>query len=432
MKFSKSLRTGALLAGALLAVTACSSGTGGGGGTQEAVEIVGAFTGESADAFSEDLAVLSEQLGIEATYTPLPDFETVIQSRVTGNDRPDIAIFPQPGLLFDLARAGELKALDDAIDVDAKNQDLVPGLLDTVTQDGSVYALPVSMNVKSLVWYPVPEFDSAGYSAPPSTQQLNALTDQMKGDGVTPWCVGIESGAATGWPATDWLEEYVLRVGGPEVYDQWVNHEIPFNDPVVQQAGAAIEELLLTEGNVLGGRQGIAATNSNDAVLPLVADPPGCYLHRQGNFITGVMPEDVQADLESNVGVFLLPPYEGGYNGQPILGGGDFAAVFDAENENVLRVLEGISSPEFPDAWATAREMMSPYTNFDTSRYDSEILAEIAGLVAGADTFRFDGSDMMPGEIGTGAFWTQMVAWMSGQQDLNTALDNIEAAWPTD
>ncbi|WP_182354996.1 ABC transporter substrate-binding protein [Flaviflexus huanghaiensis] len=430
MKYNKPLKLGALFTGALLVITACSSDTDeAGGDSQEPIEIIGAFTGESADAFSEDLAALSEELGIEATYTPLPDFETVIQSRVAGNDRPDIAIFPQPGLLFDLARDGELKALNDAIDVDSK--ELVPGLIDTVSDDeGSVFALPVSMNVKSLVWYPVPEFEEAGYTAPSTHDELVELTETIKADGVAPWCFGIESGAATGWPATDWVEEYVLRVGGPEVYDQWVSNEIPFNDPVVQEAGEAIDELLLTEGNVYGGRQAIAATNSNDAVLPLVEDPPNCFMHRQGNFITGVMPDDVQADLENNVGVFLLPPYEGGYDGQPILGGGDFAAVFDAENENVIRVLEGISSPEFPNKWAEAREMMSPYTTFDTSRYGSAILEEIAGLVADADTFRFDGSDMMPGEIGTGAFWREMVSWMSDQVDLNTALDNIEAAWP--
>ena len=162
----------------------------------------------------------------------------------------------------------------------------VPGIIDAATDaEGKVYAAPMSISVKSLVWYPKKAFEAAGYKVPKTQEELLALTDQIKADGTTPWCVGIEAEAATGWPATDWMEDYVLRFGGAESYDKWVKHEIPFNDPVVKQAADEIGKIWFTEGNVLGGRKAIASTNFATAGNPMFENPPGCFLHRQASFL---------------------------------------------------------------------------------------------------------------------------------------------------
>lgn len=417
--------------GAALLLTACGGSADGGDGGGS-VEIIGAIGGANADALQEEIARLSEETGVDITYTTLPDFDTVIQSRVRGNNAPDIAVFPQPGVLLDLSN--DMVALDDVVDLDAATQDLIPGLAEIArAEDGKTYGLPWSINVKSNVWFPVPEFEDEGYSVPTSHQELLELTEQIRSDGTPPWCFGFESQAATGWYVTDWIEEYVLRIGGPEVYDQWVAHEIPFTDPVVVQAAEAFEELLLSEGNAVLTPQAMAATPWGDALQPLVAETPGCYLARQGNFVIGFWPPEVQEDPAQYVSSFLLPPYEGGWDGgQPVLGGGDLVAAFN-DDEATATVLEAILSPEFGSTWATieGNEFVSPYATFDSSAYISETVANVASAVAEADAFRFDGSDLMPGQVGSGSFWTEMTAWVTGQRDLQTALENIDASWPS-
>lgn len=426
MRKSKAVRLGAVLAGTALVATGCLSDDGGGGG--DTVEIVGAFSGSQQTGFEEDIARISEELGIDIEYVSAAQFEVVLPSRVQGGNAPDIAIFPQPGLLKDLAASGDLVSLEEAgVDVAGATAAAVPGIVDTATLDGVVYGLPYSINGKSLVWYPSPEFEDAGYQPATSHSELVALSDQIRTDGTTPWCFGVD----VGWPGTDWLEEYVLRVGGPDVYDQWVSHEIPFNDPVIVEAGEKVAELLLTEGNVYGGQQGITANTFDVADDGLWTDPPSCFLHRQGNFITSFFPQDVQDDLTGNTNLFLLPPVEGGFDGQPILGGGDFMAMFDAENENAARVLEAIASADFGSSSAGTGAWLSPYTAFDSSQYANDTLATVADLIYAADVFRFDGSDQMPGEVGNGTFWVGMVEWMGGQKDLQTVLGEIEASWPS-
>ena len=433
MSVSKSTfaRLGVVLAGTSLVLTGCLSAggddTGGETGGGDPIEIVGAFSGTQQEGFEADIAKISEETGIAIEYVSTDQFEVLIQSRVEGGNVPDIAIYPQPGLLLDMVGSGDIVALDDAgVDVEGILAGALPGLSDTVTQDGTVYGLPYSFNAKSLVWYPSPEFEDAGYTDPTTHDELVALSDQIKADGTTPWCFGVD----VGWPGTDWLEEYVLRVGGPEVYDQWVSHEIPFNDPIIKEAAEKVGELLLADGNVYGGLDGVAATTFDVAANPLFDETPGCYLHRQGNFITSFFPEDVQADLTANTNLFLLPPVEGGFDGQPILGGGDFMALFSADNADAATVLAAIASPDFGANSAQSGAWLSPYVEFDTSQYANETLTQIADLATTADTFRFDGSDSMPGEVGNGTFWTGMVEWLSGQKDLDTVLDEIEASWP--
>src|SRR5690625_6209198 len=201
----------------------------------------------------------------------------------------------------------------------------------------------------------------------------------------------------------------MLRIHGPEVYDQWTSHEIPFNDPRVVEALDHLGELLLTEGNVLGGSQTILNTEFSEASLPLFEDPPRAMLHRQGNFVTGFFPEDVQAELDEAVGVFALPAWEGGFDGVPMLGGGDLAALFAPDDDEAIQVMEFITSEGFGAEWAQAGGWLSPHQTFDSSQYADETTRSVAELASSDEVFSFDGSDLMPGPVGGGSFWTAMV-----------------------
>jgi alpha-glucoside transport system substrate-binding protein len=431
----------AVVAALMVATTSCLSEGGGGGGSagsggtaagDKEVEILFGFGGEQSTAFQQSLADFTQRTGINIRFSEASQqFNTLVQTRVQGNNLPDIALFPQPGILQSIAETGKLADLGTVLDINGLQQTLVPGELEAGTsQDGVVYGTPVSANLKSLVFYPKDKWEAAGYPIPKTQQELLDLTNRIKGEGKTPWCLGIGAAASTGWPATDWMEEYVLRIGGPEKYDQWVSHEIPFNDPVALQAGTAFEEMTLATGNVLGGRESVASNSYETAANPMFDPDPGCWMHRQGNFITqeGFFPDDVRANIDQRVGVFQFPGETP--DSAPVLGGGDLMGVFNAQDPDTQEVAKFLAGPDYEGTVAIGASL-SPHKTFDLSKYPDEITRQIAQIMYGASVFRFDGSDLMPGEVGSGSFWREMTAWISGQTDLQTALDNIENSWPS-
>jgi alpha-glucoside transport system substrate-binding protein len=396
------------------------------------VTILGAFGGQEAEGFEASMADFEEESGIDVQYTSDQDFTNTIRQRTGAGQAPDIAIFPQPGGLLEQAEAGFVQPIDSYLDFDALEDTLVPGFLEAGRMNGRVYGAPMRMAVKSLVWYDRATYPAQGYDTEPSNlDELAAIAAQIRASGTAPWCMGWNSDQATGWVGTDWIEEYMLRMWGPDVYDDWTSHAIPFDDERVVAAFDAFGELVFTEGNVVGGTQAVLATPFSEAILPAFADPPECYMERQGNFITGFMPEDVQANLDSAVGLFAFPPAVDGYEGQPILGGGDLAALMNGNDDDAIAVLEFMTSPDFGGPWAQAGGWLSPHTTFDISQYPDEITRRTAEIVAGADVFRYDGSDLMPNAVGGGSFWTGMVEWLSGEKTAEQVTAEIEESWPT-
>jgi alpha-glucoside transport system substrate-binding protein len=366
---------------------------------------------------------------VTVTIEAVEDINSLIMQRIQAGETPDIAMIPQPGVVRDVvARADTTVPLEDVLDTDALAETMTPGTLEAGAVDGTPYGLLVSMNVKSLVFYNKPAWEKAGYPTPATIDELNALTEQIKADGNTPWCMGIEDGGGTGWAATDWVEDLVMRYGGADEYNAWVAHEIPFDSELVRESLAEFEELLFTEGNTLGGRESIASTNFGTAANPMFKAEPDCWMYKQGSFMTGFFQESAGVqDLDAEVGVFGFPPVEGGEN--PVLGGGDMAVMM-TDDEATAQVMEWLADPEIGNEAAPNSSFISPHTTFDTSLYPTELTRQMADVAYNSSAFLFDGSDQMPGEVGAGSFWKEMTAWISGQTDLDTALTNIDESWP--
>ena len=238
-------------------------------------------------------------------------FETEVNVRLEGGNAPDVMDFPQPGLLAANATAGYLIPLPDDIVAHVTN-DYIAGWDTFSTVDGQVYGVPGRSNVKSMVWYSPSMFADGGYAIPQSLDELKALSDQIVTDGGTPWCIGAESGVATGWVLTDWMEDFMLRIQGEDVYDQWVNHEIPFNDPRVMEVADAVGAYVKNP-DYLGGDnmvKAIATTKFQDGGLPILSGD--CYMHRQANFFNGNWPEGTNVAEDGDIWFFYLPSPEGG------------------------------------------------------------------------------------------------------------------------
>lgn len=369
--------------------------------------------------------------GITVRVEAVEDINSLIMQRIQAGDTPDIAMIPQPGVVKDVvARADTTVPLDDVLDTAALEETMTPGTLEVGAVDGTPYGLLVSMNVKSLVFYNKPAWDKAGYPTPATLDELNELTEQIKADGNTPWCMGIEDGGATGWASTDWMEDLIMRYGGPEGYNSWVEHETPFDSDLVREAAAEFEELLFAEGNVLGGREAIASTNFGNAANPMFKAEPDCWMYKQGSFMTGFFTESAGVeDLDKEVGVFGFPPVEeGGEN--PVLGGGDMAVMM-TDDDATATVMGWLADPEIGNEAAPNSSFISPHTTFDASLYPTELTKQMASVAYDSTAFLFDGSDQMPGEVGAGSFWKEMTAWVSDEQDLDTTLQNIDDSWPS-
>lgn len=391
------------------------------------VTVLGAIIDQDAERFIESMKPFEEATGIKVVYEGSGDFEQLVTLRVEGGNPPDVVMFPQPGLMADLARQGHLVDLSTIINTAALADNYSEAWIDLGSVDDTLYGVWYRASMKSLIWYPVPEFEEAGYTIPETWDELIALSDQMVADGRTPWAIGMESATATGWVGTDWIEDIMLRTAGPEKYDQWVAGELPFDSPEVRRAFELAGEIFFNPDYVLGGTTSILMTPFGDSSLPLFEDPPGAYLHRQASFIAGFFPDYVQADLESHVNAFYFPPIDED-QGRPVLGAGDVFAVTNDKPE-VVAFLEYLATAEAAQYWASAGGFLSPNSSVPLDWYPDEITRVQAEILTTADVFRFDASDLMPGVVGAGSFWTEVVNWVSGQ-DLDTTLRNIDATWP--
>lgn len=433
----KAIQRVALAAAVALGASAClsdsgDSGGGGGGGKSGdgSVEIVFGFGGSQSAGFKAAFTEWEKTSGIKIKFTEASQsFDTLIRTRVQANNAPDIALFPQPGILKDFVNQGKMTDLSTQLDVNTLQSSLVPGVLDAGKVGDKFYGVPVSYNIKSLVFYPKKAWAAKGYTPPTTQAELTTLTNKIKSDGGTPWCFGMESGSATGWVATDWLEDEMLRTAGPEKYNDWVAHTLKFDSPEVKTAATNFENLVLANGNSLGGRKGAVSTNYATAGNPMFNATPGCNMLKQGNFITqkGFFPDKVVADIDNQVGVFYFPGETA--TDKPVLGGGDLAAVFNGKDDDTKKVMEFMTGPDFP-GWEDSSGFLSPRKDYDTSKYSSELTRQIAKIGSAATVFRFDASDQMPGAVGSGSFWKDMTAWISGQKNLDAALQDIDQSWP--
>ncbi len=402
-------------------------------GTFEGAEltVIGGIRDLDADTLAGSFEEFAECTGVDVEYEGTGEFEAQLRSLVKEGTPPDIAFLPQPGLLQRFAASGDLKQASPETKQNAE-QNWNPEWIEYGSHDGVFYAPPLGANVKSFVWYSPKMFAEAGIEIPHTLGDLKAASDKIAKSGKgKPWCAGIESQDATGWPATDWVEDFMLRTAGPETYDRWLNHEIPFDDPAVKEATDAVGAFLKNPKYVNGGFGGvssIASTSFQLAGLPILDGE--CWMHRQASFYAANWPEGTRIGEDGDVFAFYLPAKDA-EGLRPVLGAGEFIGAFSDE-PHVMAFHRYLSSKEYirkraalqPGSWVTAAEGLDPniYQN-PVDRLSYETLQDPQAV------FRFDASDLMPAAVGTKSFWRGMTAWINGAET-DEVLGDIERSWP--
>lgn len=393
----------------------------------QTVEITGPWTGLDNENVTKVLSYFASATGATVNYSGSDSFEQDIVISVRAGSAPNVAVFPQPGLAADLASQGLLTPLPDGSadwmrDNYAAGQSWVDlGSYPDASGTDQYFGFFYKVDVKSLVWYSPEAFDEAGYDIPETMEELKELTDLIVEDGGTPWCIGLGSGAATGWPATDWVEDMMLRTASPADYDAWVANEMKFDDPVVVAAMEEFGYFARNDDYVDGGASAVANTDFRDSPAGLFSIPPKCYMHRQASFIPTFFPDDAEADF------FYFPAYESKDLGKPVLGAGTLWAITNpSDAANAL--IEYLKTPIAHETWMALSGFLTPHKGVNTDLYANATNKALGDVLLGATTFRFDASDLMPGEIGAGAFWTGMVDYTTGKDAADVA-KSIQDRW---
>ena len=403
------------------------------GHSGKTVTMFGSILSPESDSLNSSWADFSKCTGITIQYTGSNTFESDLPVKVNGGNAPNLAIIPQPGLLAQMVATGAVK---DPPAGTVKNEDNWNAAWKGYgSVDGKFYAAPMSANMKSLVWYSPKYFKDNGFTVPTTWADMMTLSDQMAGKmtgAAKPWCGGIGSGTASGWPATDWLEEVVLGKYGGQVYDDWISHKVKFSDPQIQDAMKVITDWLQNPKWVNGGVgdvKTIATTTFQNAGLPILKNE--CGMLQQASFYEAQWPKGTKVGPDGDVFAFKLPAVDPSIK-TPVEGGGEFVTAF-SDDPAVQAVQNYLSSPQ----WAESRIKVAPgwvsaNEKVDQSLYTDPIDQLSAKYLADPSaTFRFDASDAMPAAVGAGAEWTGMVDWFGSGKSSADVAKAIDAAWPS-
>ncbi|MEM6311303.1 MAG: ABC transporter substrate-binding protein [Pseudomonadota bacterium] len=397
----------------------------------QTVTILGPWTSVEAGYFDNMLAYFEAATGADVIYTGSDSMEQQILIDAEAGSAPNVAVFPQPGLAAVMAAKDQLYPLPDgSADWVKSNYAAGQSWVDLGTYpDASgtpqMYGFFFNVNVKSLVWYSPDNFEDAGYDVPETMEDLKALTDQIVADGEVPWCIGLGSGAATGWPATDWVEDMMLRTQAPEVYDDWTSNKMPFDDPRVVEAIEEFGWFALDDAKVSGGAGAVASTDFRDSPKGLFSSPPQCYMHRQASFIPAFFPEGTEVGTDADF--FYFPGFAEKDLGSPVLGGGTLLAVTNPSDATTA-FMEFLKQPVAHEVMMAQPGFLTPHNGVNLNTYESDTQRGLGEILLGATTFRFDGSDLMPGGVGAGTFWTGMVDYTSGKAATEVVTE-IQSSW---
>ena len=402
------------------------------GHSGKTVTVFGSILSPESDSLNTSWADFSKCTGITIQYTGSNAFESDLPVKVNGGNAPNLAIIPQPGLLSQMVQTGTVKKPPAQTVANEANWNKAWKGYGSVK--GTFYAAPMSANMKSLVWYSPKYFSDNGFTVPTTWADMMTLSTKMAAmmtGAAKPWCGGIGSGTASGWPATDWLEEVVLGSYGGQVYDDWISHKDTFSSPKIQQAMKTMADWLQNPAWVNGGIgdvKTIATTTFQNAGLPILKNQ--CGMLQQASFYEAQWPKGTKVGPDGDVFAFKLPAVNASI-ATPVEGGGEFVTAF-ADDAATQAVQNYLSSPK----WAESRIKVAPGWVSANEKVDQKLYTDPIDQISAkflADpkaTFRFDASDAMPAAVGSGTFWKGMVDWFGSGKSIKDVAAEIDAAWP--
>jgi alpha-glucoside transport system substrate-binding protein len=399
-----------VLAALALVVGACGGDDDGGTEAGDGnITVFSLWGGSEQEAFQKVLDQFEQDTGIQTQYESARDFLPVIRTRLASGNPPDVAIIPRPGVVAELARDDALISLEDlGLDPDAINENYSDTWTSLATVDDTVYGVVAKANSKSTIWYKPASFQEEGFEIPTTWDQLLDITEQYNSKGKKPWAVGAQ-GRDNSWTLTDWFENIYARQAGNDNYTKLFNGELPFNDQTVKDAVREMVKIV-NDKYVAGGIDTALGITFVDGIGRVFSKNPVAEMYMEGGFVGGIALGDVNPDLRPGQDIDFFPwPMINEEHGNPLVGGGDVAAAF-VNNEDNQKLIEYLSTPEAGRIWVSTGAIASPNEGVAEDAYPNDLVAKEAEQLQNAESFLFDGSDLLPGTLG---------------QDFGTLLQNI-------
>jgi alpha-glucoside transport system substrate-binding protein len=388
------------------------------------VSVLGTWGGSEQDSFMAMVQPFMDATGVNVDYTGTRDLNAVLITRVQGGNPPELAGLPGPGQMTEFAQQGQLVDLGQILDPAQFQQQYAQSWKDLGTVDGKQVGIFIKAAVKGLIWYNPKVWQANNFQQPATWEEMMALSQQMAGTGTTPWCVGLESGASSGWPGTDWLEDIVLRQSGLDAYNRWWRGEIPWTSPEVKQAWEAWGQIVGDPTMVFGGPNTMLTTNFGNGGDPLFSDPPGCFMHHQASFITDFYVQNNPNVVPVQDFDFFPFPAFAGQEGERLEVAGDLFGMF-RDTPQARALLKYLITPEAQAIWVQRGGAISPNKLVPLETYPDELSRKSAELLTGAETVAFDASDLMP-EAMNSAFWRAILDYVQAPDSLDSILQNLD------
>ena len=353
------------------------------------------------------------------------DILDILTIRVAGGNPPDIAMLAAPGTMRMFARDGALVALDSFLDMDKIRNEYSQAWIDMGTVDGKLYGIPYKAANKSTVWYNPKVFDANGLQVPETWNEMIALSDQLVASGLSPWSIGVESGGTSGWPGTDWIGQLLLSEYGPEVYDQWLIHEIPWTDSRVRSAWEKFGQIALTPGYVSGGADFVLSANFAAASSLPFDSPPKAAMYFLGSFAQGFIEGQFPGlVIEEDYSFFPFPPVNPQYKGA-VTSGADLLVMFN-DSEASRSLMEYLATAEAQEIWARRGGFTSTNKQVSLTSYPDALAAKVAEQLTSAEIVRFDADDIWGGDL-QATFFQGVLDYLADPSRLDSILEDIEA-----
>lgn len=409
-----------------LSIAACGSPRAVQGGLGGTVNVIAAWGGDEQASFLAMVKPFEDQTGVKVQYEGTRDLNAVLTTRVQGGNPPELAGLPGPGQMAQFAKAGKLVDLGNILDMNAMRDEYPDSFLKLAQVDGKQVGIFIKAALKGPIWYNPKQFTAKGYTIPKTWDELITLSKKIADSGTTPWCIGFESGAASGWPGTDWLEDIVLRQAGPDVYDSWWQGKTKWTSPDIKKAWQTWGTIVADSKMVLGGKSAMLATAFGDSGNPMFSNPPKCYMHHQASFITDFFVK-ANPSLKSgeDFNFFMTPDIDSKYSGA-VTGAGDLFGMFK-DTPQARALMNYLTTPAAQAIWVKRGGALSP--DKKVTDYPDKISADSAKALTSAKIFRFDASDLMP-EAMNAAFWKAVLDYANDPTKLDsilTSLDKVQA-----
>lgn len=388
------------------------------------VSFMAVWGGQELEVFQQVMKDFEAKTGIKVEYEGTRDLDAVLTTRVEAGNPPDVAGLPGPGKMAQFARAGKLVELNKVLKMDQIKADYGPGWVDLGMVDGKYVGLFTKAAIKGLIWYSPKQKEALGFAIPATWDELMAISQKIVDQGKAPWAIGLESGAASGWAGTDWLEDIFLRMHGPEQYKAWYDGKLAWTSDEVRKVWEAWGQIVANEKMIYGGKQYVLSTNFGQAPAPLFQEPPQAFFHHQASFIQGFIKDQFpQLEAVKDFMCFGFPAINPQYK-QSVEAAGDVIGMFN-DTPEARAFIEYLATPEAQAYWVKGTGALSPNKKVALETYPDEISKASAQILNNSEIVVFDASDMMPSEMNS-AFWTAVMNYVEDPSKLDSILNQLE------